>query len=495
MKVMPRWMVTLAVLASLMCSERTTADEFTYFDADGTKETVSARLAATGEGFLVLELDDGRWKLIPEAAVSERIPGNDPEPVTCSEMADRLAGIFTPELFRFRVDDPFVIGVVLTAPLEDESKPRLDRFFDKAVSLMQSVDRTYSKFIERMELPLEDPKFPLVMLIFETDADFDDFAELTTGGQGLSAGAMAGFYSGLSNWLAIRLDECDSFEVPLHEAIHQQVFNRGLLQRLAPVPSWFGEGIATGFEGEGNRVHVDPTRMSRNYGGNARRKFTVTFADVIEKDDAFHGDVLAGDAYTLAWCLHWLLVNTKPYEYSTYVKQLGALDPLSPKSHEERLAEFQSLFEINPDDLEAIVGERLARESRKRRIQLEPEKPPVGRLTTQDQMGVLDLSLLRSGNATQGVGRLKNLSPFRALTFQVQVSHQKFGIAWMAESVPPGRRVTLEKRLMPSSQTGGYAVSIRSVVPGTVDERKLVNAFQPFFSPATLSSPSRPGGP
>ncbi|MCA9075274.1 MAG: DUF1570 domain-containing protein [Planctomycetaceae bacterium] len=492
---MSRLLVAIAVLLLSLSSGRVEADVFTYFDIDGSSQTVTARLAATGDGFLVLELDDGRWQLVPELAVRQRVPGDDPTPVTCEVMGERLTKIFTPELFRVRIKDPFVVGLVLTAPLDDESVPKLDRFFDKAVALLESVHGSYAKFIDRMGLPLEDPKFPLVMLIFETDEDFDEYAKLTTGGRGLSAGAMAGFYSGLSNWLSIRLDECDSFEVPLHEAIHQQVHNRGLLQRLAPVPVWFGEGIATGFESEGNRVKVDPTRMSRNYGGNARRQFTVTFADVIEKDDAFRGDVLAGDAYTLAWCLHWLLVTTKPDEYTTFVKHLGTLEPLAPKSNDERLSEFKSMFDIEPGELEKIVGEQLAIESRKTRTPLTPKSRPVGRLVTQDQMGVLELSLVGSGNATQGMGRLKNLSPFRTLTFHVQVADQQYGIAWMAERVAPGRRVSLEKRIMPSSQTDGYAVSIRSVVPDTSDEQQMREGFQPFFSPASINSSNRPNRP
>ncbi len=477
--VMSRLMVPLALLLPLLLSPRVEADVFTYVDSEGKEQTVAARLVGTGEGFLALEQDDGRWRLVAEESVSQRVPGDDPTPITGDVMAERLTGIFTPELLKVRVEDPYVVGVVLTAELPQESEVRLERFLDKAMSLMQSVDRVFTSFMGDMKIPLEAPEFPLVMLIFETDADFNEYTKLTTGGRGLSADAISGFYSGLSNWLAIRLDECDSFAVPLHEAIHQQVFNRGVLQRLAPIPKWFGEGIATGFENDGAKINVDPTRINRLYGGNARRQFTVTFEDVIESDDAFHGNVLAGDAYTLAWCLHWLLVTTKPEEYTAFVNQLGNLEPLTPASQAQRLTEFKSTFGIAPSDLEGIIGQQLTVESRKQRVRLEPTRPPVGKLITQDQMGVLELGLVQRGDKgglVQGIGKIKNLSPFRTLSFHITVSRDGRGIAWVAEKVPPGRRVNLDRKLIPPSGGNGYAVSITSALPGSDKEQKFLKS-------------------
>ncbi|MCA9110317.1 MAG: DUF1570 domain-containing protein [Planctomycetaceae bacterium] len=485
-----RVLFVIVVLSSLTSNGQ--SDEFTYVDAEGKEQTVNARLAGIGQGFLALEQDDGRWRLVSEESVSKRVPGDDPTPLTAEAMAERLAETFTPELLKVRIEDPCVVGVVLTAPLPKESAERMEKFLDKAMSLMQSVDRVFTTFMDDMQLPVAPPEFPLVMLIFETNEDFNEYTNLTTGGRGLSANAISGFYSGLSNWLAIRLDECDSFAVPLHEAIHQQVYNRGVMQRLAPIPKWFGEGIATGFENDGAKINVDPTRINRLYGGNARRKFSVTFADVIQSDDPFHGDVLAGDAYTLAWCLHWLLVTTKPAEYTAFVQQMGTIPPLSPTSQDRRLSDFQSTFGISPGDLENIIGQQLATESRKQRVRLEPRKPAVGKLVTQDQMGVLELGLVRKGNVTQGTGKLKNLSPFRTLTFVVQVRHENWGISWLAEDVAPGRRVDLERRMMPPSASGGYSVQIKSFVPGSVEEQKIRESRLPGSAPAYLSSPVGP---
>ena len=76
---------------------------------------------------------------------------------------------------------------------------------------------------------------------------------------------MGGFYSPQTNFLAVRLDECRTYEVVLHEAIHQQTYNRELFHRLAAVPTWFQEGIATGFESSQGKISVGPGKISMRY--------------------------------------------------------------------------------------------------------------------------------------------------------------------------------------------------------------------------------------
>ncbi len=468
--------VALLVLVHFV-SRPAAGDEFTYVDEKGKQRTVQARLAGTGQGILALELDDGRWEPVLEAGVVSRKPTDDPEPISTEEMARRLEKRFSKPLFVSRIADPYVVGLVLMAPLDEDARPRAERFLDKATTFLQSIDRVFTRFAEKMGIPLEPPRFPLVMLIFETDANFEAYTQITTRGGGLSTQSILGFYSPTTNWLSIRLDECDSFAVPLHEAIHQQVFNRGVLQRMAPLPVWFNEGIATGFENDGAKISVDPTRINRLYGGKARQKFTLRFAEIVQKDDAFHGDVLAGEAYTLAWCLHWLLVTTKPDEYTKYIKKLGSIEPLADTSDQERLADFESIFGLNADALEQTIGQELTTASRKQRVRLVPQSVPVGKLITQDQMGHLEVGLVRKADRrgiVQGIGKLKNLSPFRTLTFRVTVTQGSRGIVWLAEDVPPGRRVKLDRKLIPTfGKSRGYSVSIRSAISGSVEDKLL----------------------
>lgn len=457
--------LVLTLLGTLAPTVR--ADKFTFTDLDGETKTVDARLAGSGKGAVLLETDDGQWKVVSDGVLQTRQPGDDPVPLTPQQMADRLTERFTPELFEYRISDPYVIGLVLSAPLDPVGKTKLKKFFGKATAFVQAIDRVFTKFAREMGLDPQPPTFPLVMLIFETNEDFNAYATKATRGQGLSADNIAGFYSGETNWLSLRLDECNSFAVPLHEAIHQQTFNRGIFQRFAPIPTWFGEGIATGFENDGAKINVDPRRLNKTYAVNAMRPFAVKFPDVIQSDEAFHGDVLAGDAYVLAWCLHWLLVTEHPQEYTEYVKQLGALEPLAEVDDGTKLSEFEKLFGIVPKNLEEIVGRQLTIAAKRQRLTLSPPTPPVGRLVTQDSMGVLELGLVRQGNAVQGVGNLQNLSPFRALMFRVTViGPDNRGIQWVVPEVGPNRKAQLDAKLMPAGGQG-YRVQIESAIPGS----------------------------
>jgi hypothetical protein len=91
---------------------------------------------------------------------------------------------------------------------------------------MNNVDSVFLKFAESMDLPLHEPRHPLVLVIFELDEDFNKYVEEATGKGGLPPESILGFYWPVTNWLVVRMSSCDSFEVPLHEAIHQQVANR-----------------------------------------------------------------------------------------------------------------------------------------------------------------------------------------------------------------------------------------------------------------------------
>ena len=235
------------------------ADTFTFIAQDGQREEVEARLYAIGGGAMALELADGSMKLIPEAAVMKRVPGQDPEPTTPAAKLAALKEKYGAEKFRGIVAGNYVIGVVLMAPLPKSSEKRVEMRLKKAAAYMQNIETNFAVFARSAKATPQKPKFPLVLLIFETDEIFEDFATKETGG-GLSAENIAGFYSQLSNGLYIRMSECYTFATPLHEAIHQQCFNTGVMQRLAPLPKWFVEGMATGFEGSGEKVKGDPLK-------------------------------------------------------------------------------------------------------------------------------------------------------------------------------------------------------------------------------------------
>lgn len=457
------------------------ADEYTYFDESGKRVTINARSIGTGQGFQALERKDGQLQIVPVSAVVDRVPGDGPEPLTRPEMVEMLQQRFGEELIRIQEQGNFVIGLVLTAPIEKTSESRASAFIQKASRFMNRVDEVFLRYAKSRKFPLHEPRFPLVLLIFESEDDFDVYAAEATGSDGLSAANIAGFYSPITNWLAVRMSSCDSFAVPLHEAIHLEMYNR-VFHRLAPVPKWFDEGIATGFEGEGERISISPVKVNPRYASQAQRlSGRVNWSTVVEDDGAFTADVLAGDAYTLAWCMHWLLANRHEKEYEAYVAELATRQPLELLDSRERSKRFRDAFQVSIPELQAEFPDVLKFEIRKQRVRAERPRTDGGSSTMQG-LGQVDLQVVadsRLGTRMRAGGKIKNMSPLRAMTFYVtaEAADGQF-TDWLIPDLSPGRQIDLnqqqlDKRFLPSLRMppGTYKVFVQSTPSDSRDSK------------------------
>ena len=328
------------------------ADIFRYRNAIGDLVEVEARLAGSGQGAHALELPDGQLRIIPQAAVEQRVIQAGPTPVGVDEMVERLEREFGRAEIRIHKQAPYVIGLILKSPIRQSEEARVRGFMKKTARFMKTVEGVFMRFAKSARFPTQAPRFPLVTLVFESDQDFEQYARAATGGRGIAAGNIAGFYSALSNYLVLRMKECTTFETPLHEAIHQQVHNRNVLQRLAPVPVWFNEGLATGFEGNAQRIGIGPTKVSPRYAKPALRAGRLDWKTIIADDRAFRGDVLAGEAYAHAWSIHWLLITRHKVRYMSYVKRLSKLKPLAEVDTDLRVREFEETFGGSVEELQ-----------------------------------------------------------------------------------------------------------------------------------------------
>jgi len=466
---------TTVLLAALLLSPQARADRFTYTDKQGETVNVEARLAGSGQGMHALELDDGSIRLVPQRAVTKREVAEGPEPIDTNEMIERLTEKFGKEKFRAYDRKPYVIGVVLAAPLPKSHESRVRGLLATAATFMRRVETNFMKYARNVRFPTKPPRFPLVLLIFESDDDFETYTKEVTGQRGISAQNIAGFYSGLSNWLSIRLTECSDFEVPLHEAIHQQVYNRHVLQRLGPTPAWFNEGIATGFEGDGTKISGNPTLLNARYALRANKAAAIDWANVVGDDKAFRGDVLAGDAYTHAWSLHWLLVTKYKVAYSNYVKTLAQQQALSKVTAEERTREFEEAFGKSVRELQQEFRQQLEIAIRKQKPKLK-NQPRRGYSLTQSNLGEVELKAVRRldlGGAMFVEGRLKNISPIRDLAFHITVETTAGTYAeWYLPSVKMKKMTALKlqrvNKLMknaPGGQSATLHVRVRSIPP------------------------------
>jgi hypothetical protein len=343
--------ISWAIAVFAFASAAVDADEITVVDDEQRQVTIDARWVAEGKGAVLLERRDGRWEGVPAERIVHRTPRKMPPAYTAEELAQRLRTEFDAQRLVTKVESPFVIALVAARPVDQRSARRWNAQLKRAMRFLHGMQKGFIDFAKDAQVELSEPKFPFVVVIFEDDDEFNRHVAVQTDGQGLSAEKIASFYDLLTNRLALRLRECRRFTTPLHEAIHQQAHNRGLLTRLAPVPAWFNEGLATGFEGDGERVKSGPQSLNRKYAAIALQAQTTSWTDIVRQDTAFQGDILAGEAYAQAWALHWWLYTRHRDRYRALLRDYSQLEPLTEVSPDDRQRRFEEIVGQTPDEL------------------------------------------------------------------------------------------------------------------------------------------------
>ena len=480
----------VALLSLLVGHGAACADTFTYLDKQNQTQTIEARLVASGRGVHVLGKADGQYVVVAQEKLQKRVAGPDPVPITVEAMKELLLDEFGEDRLRIQSEDSYVVGLVLAGPLSPRAESKVQGFLRKVVRFMINVDRVFTRFCREFRIDVHRPEFPLVLLVFETDSSFNAYVSNIPGGSGLDAEDMRGVYSPLTNRLAIRMSECRTYQVPLHEAIHQQVYNRGVLQRLAEVPVWFNEGIATGFENDGVRIDVGPTKVNATYAHQVPQATRLRWEDIVANDATFRGDVLASEAYVHAWSLHWLLVTQHRRGYAKFIKRLGTIAPLCEQTRAERDQQFLECFGQSVTALRQDFSRLL--QAQMKREQIPPTDPDA-----DDNVIFADTSEValtaRTSTDEDGLlearGTLTNVSPYRRLAYYVTLQTDGGLYAqWHLPSVKSLEKRTLNERLVEKVVDGGpgktgnsYRVEVTCALPDSPEaERWRRGEFPPL---------------
>lgn len=471
------------------------ADTLTVREDNGNLVTIDAKIIGNDKGVFALERRDGHIELIPHAQIFRRVPNDGPAPMSCQEIKERLTEEFGEELFRTHIEEPFVIGLVLSERLPKSSEPLAARCLKEAASFMKEVEKYFTTFSNDLKIKTQPSRFPLVLIIFETDDDFKKFATKDTGGKGLSADSMFGYYNGLSNRLVIRMSECHSKSTPLHEAIHQQAFNRGIMNRLAPVPAWFGEGMATGFEVEsGNRIAGGPFRINKRYARRALASRTVNWDTIVTDNKPFYGDDLAGEAYAHAWSMHWFLLTKYKKQYVEYLQLISEKETLQLDPPEKAKQEFEDVMGKSIDKLQAEFPKWLDSQCRKKSVSLTDRKP-AGHLVKQINLAEVEINAIKSNlEHLETDGRLINLSQIRAMSFLVTVETNTGTYAqWYLPKIDPQKGSLLPKQLaekrMKDAPNRGSETTVWIRVQSAVPESETGQAWKRGEFPVPTWSP------
>lgn len=330
------------------------------------------------DGGLLVEHDDGRYELVQPDRLGRRTTAPVVQPESPRELGRRILAEL-PAGFDLLVTKHYVICFATSRDYARWCGAVFERLHDAFVN-----------YWSRAGLEVNEPPRPLVVVIF---ADRQAYEAHAATALGPAAGRVVGYYDMLSNrvttydltgsdaaagdrrpgtaGLAILASPKAAGLVStlVHEATHQLAFNGGLHRRLAPVPLWVSEGVATYFEtpdltntrGWKGIGEVNGPRLER-YLQNARIGLLET---LVRDDEALRQPETALDAYAAAWAVtHYLLQVRRP-EFIGYLRRLAVKRPLADDSPEERLREFQEAFG-DPADVEEQAFKAAARLARRR---------------------------------------------------------------------------------------------------------------------------------
>ncbi len=251
-------------------------------------------------------------------------------------------------------------------------------------ALYERLYRAFFNYWERRGIKLQEPKCPLVVVIFR---DREQYTQHARGEVGDAVGSVVGFYSLLSNRVtmfdltgaeelattrsssqsAAKVNQVLSLPnaMPMvativHEATHQLAFNSTMHARLADIPLWVSEGMAEFFE-------VPDLSSSKGWGGvgsinrprfdRFRRYLSArppgSLKSLIADNSRLRDPRQALDAYAEAWAFTYYLLRRHSQKYVVYLKALAEKEPLVEDSATERIRLLETTFGATVDELDA----------------------------------------------------------------------------------------------------------------------------------------------
>ncbi|HEY2413315.1 MAG TPA: DUF1570 domain-containing protein [Pirellulaceae bacterium] len=360
----------LSFCASPLCA----IEHLTIKQGESTREIAGKiEVEAADGGVMLLARDGGLWPVEKENIVNRRADAKPFAPLTNAELTKQLAA----ELPGFKT---FQTQHYL---IHYNTSPAYAKWVG---SLFEGLHKAFYNYWSRRGAVLHEPEFPLVALVFDSQASFAKYAHAEIGER---AGSIIGYYNLKTNRMvmydltgieaagavnernaAARINQILSqpgaertVATVVHEATHQLAFNSGLQVRFADVPFWVSEGIAIYFE----TPNLESTKGWRNI-GSINRVNLVNFRQylmrrkpgslelLLSDDKRFQDASTASDAYAEAWALNYYFLQTKSEAYVKYLAALADQKPLIDVEPADRLRQFKQFF---GDDLNSVENDFL----------------------------------------------------------------------------------------------------------------------------------------
>ena len=307
-------------------------------------ELVVAKVHCEISDHYIVIQPDGRIGVVSasDATITDRpfvgIPAKD----LSAKLAQKFPG------FKVQATKHFIY-VYNTSPL----------FYQGTSRILESLYPGLFNYCKTRKLPVEDPPYPLVVVMFRTRKQWEDYMH------GKFAGSqVAAFYDGASNRVLMYEQSELGEEAPeyalkqiistvAHEGVHQVLHNIGVQQRLSRWPMWISEGVPEYFAptsvdksmrwkgaGQVNDLQMKSISDMIKQGPSARQSSTAnTTVEAIVT-----ADKLDADGYAWSWALTHFLGEKKRDLFTKYLAEVSLTGPLETPKTEERLRLFVKHF-------------------------------------------------------------------------------------------------------------------------------------------------------
>ncbi|WP_161602118.1 DUF1570 domain-containing protein [Tautonia marina] len=348
---------------------------------DASGRVLVSRLYARGPSGPVVQLPDGSlgW---PEGEVLTDRPFR---PWSARQIANSFRN-GREQTFRVIERSPYVV-------LTEGS----NAFGEQAADLLQALYHDLAACFEDGGIPVTEPEFPLVAVIYRDEAAFRRYRPVDPD--------VRAYYEVASNRIILyesspqdlRAPELAALSRPqtiAHEGIHQILQNIGVQPRLADWPPWLVEGLAEYYSptappdssegprsawgdygranfGRVNPLHMatlidlqDPSALLAHLRGPGPSKVSPAWASLGPEEPWVTHLMLRSELsptdYALAWCLTHYLARNHPDAFRSYLLALAQRPPLEPRTPKQHLKEFIEVFGVHPSTLAHRIDRHLS---------------------------------------------------------------------------------------------------------------------------------------
>ena len=332
---------------------------------DGRRVLVADRDGAAVVGEVHVQVDDTLAVVMPDGrlrsveARKASVTARPYAPISVKDLSARLSEEFVG--FKVKSTRRFVYVYNTSEPFYTVTRNILEFMYPAL----------FDYYAKRLKQPVQAPRTPLVVVMFRTDAEFQQYRRMPSG--------VVAYYYGLDNRVAMyeqsRLAQVapqiamqQAISTVAHEGVHQILANIGAQQRLSRWPIWISEGLAEYFAptevsqdvrwkgvgrindlrlGELSRVLLSAA-LDRDEAANALKRGVAPRLDFGQVDQVIEtlvrAENLSSAGYAVAWGLTHFLADRREKDFPAYLASIAQMRPLEAQSADERLAVFKRHF-------------------------------------------------------------------------------------------------------------------------------------------------------